>query len=164
MPQCHRPIILASSQMLRHRPWPVSSILSSIRQYHTGFHRLQVASASAFRRNVRIIKPNNFTIDTRRCIHDGRKKDVFLSYSFVPQFYQSTFSLQGKAQYMSRAAFSSHRPEVEKDTQSIPEPIGGFSAMVRRIPRIEWHLSDLVSVLGIGILFVSILVLPSVIE
>jgi hypothetical protein len=56
----------------------------------------------------------------------------------------------------------------EKDSPSKPNSLGGFGAIVdsvhKRMPKIEWHLTDLVSVLGIGTLFVSILVLPSVIE
>jgi len=80
--------------------------------------------------------------------------------------YQSKLSLHAQIPNTHRL-FSSQRPSTDKETP-IPESMGSLSAIVesvnRRIPRIEWHLSDLVSVLGIGVLFVSILVLPSVVQ
>jgi len=107
------------------------------------------------------------------------------SYPFVQYYFPTSGYLKGhtyiRSHSTTKRALSSRRSsQTDKDTSSSiitdsansssssSSSSSSFSAIVnrvhRRIPKIEWHISDLVSVLGIGILFVSILVLPGVVE
>ena len=140
-------------EMLRHKTRSILSLSSQ---------RSRADSFAVFTPSLRNLR--NATTE-KQCLDRS-------SYPFVTHFYQSQLNLKGNniQSHIVNRNFSSQHSQTDKDTpSSIPESTkGSFSAIVnsvnRRIPKIEWHLSDLVSVMGIGILFVSILVLPSVVE
>ena len=148
------------TEMLRHKTRSILSLSSQ---------RSRADSFAVFTPSWRNLQ--NATTEKQcfiqRHIHLDRS-----SYPFVTHFYQSQLCLKGNniRNHIANRTFSSQHSQTDKDTpSSIAESTkGSFSAIVnsvnRRIPKIEWHLSDLVSVMGIGVLFVSILVLPSVIE